>query len=107
MSYYLDSAVQHVSSACTASERVDTFRVDLASTAPDDAATSLPWYVTGGDLRDTARQHPHQPVPLPTAWRRVVNVDADGTLVGSEVVEIQGRAVATLPRSSRPVGPRA
>ncbi|MBD5786170.1 DUF4012 domain-containing protein [Cellulosimicrobium terreum] len=47
MSYYLDTAVRHTGSGCSATGRRDTFAVDLASTAPDDAATSLPAYVTG------------------------------------------------------------
>lgn len=50
MGYYLDTAVRHTGSRCTADGRVDTFAADLTSTAPADAATSLPWYVTGGGI---------------------------------------------------------
>jgi len=50
MGYYLDTDVRLTGSGCTADGRVDTFAVDLASTAPEDAATSLPWYVTGGGI---------------------------------------------------------
>ncbi|WP_415297073.1 DUF4012 domain-containing protein [Cellulosimicrobium sp. SJTW-1] len=48
MGVYLGSDVRLAGSTCTAADRVDTFEVDLASSAPADAATSLPWYVTGG-----------------------------------------------------------
>ncbi|MGW6267122.1 DUF4012 domain-containing protein [Cellulosimicrobium funkei] len=48
MGVYLGSDVRLAGSTCTAAGRVDTFEVDLASSAPADAATSLPWYVTGG-----------------------------------------------------------
>ncbi|WP_454041046.1 DUF4012 domain-containing protein [Cellulosimicrobium sp. Marseille-Q8652] len=50
MGYHLDTAVRHTGSRCTANGRVDTFAVDLTSTAPADAATSLPWFVTGGGI---------------------------------------------------------
>ncbi|MDF2846820.1 MAG: hypothetical protein K0R97_802 [Oerskovia sp.] len=103
MSYYLDSAVQHVSSECTASGREDTFRVDLASTAPADAATELPWYVTGGGISGTPPGNIRTDLFLyPPRGGRVLNVTADGTLTGSKVVENQGRAVATLPRELAP-----
>jgi hypothetical protein len=103
MSYYLDSAVQHVSSECTASGREDTFQVDLASTAPADAATELPWYVTGGGISGTPPGNIRTDLFLyPPRGGRVLNVTADGTLTGSKVVENQGRAVATLPRELAP-----
>ncbi|PJJ70282.1 uncharacterized protein DUF4012 [Sediminihabitans luteus] len=47
MSYYLDSSVEVVASRCEYLTRVDTVDVTLTSTAPADAATSLPAYVTG------------------------------------------------------------
>ncbi|WP_083260088.1 DUF4012 domain-containing protein [Cellulosimicrobium cellulans] len=50
MGWFLDSAVELTSSTCTDAGRVDTFAVRLASTAPPDAATALPWYVTGGGI---------------------------------------------------------
>ncbi|QDW61236.1 DUF4012 domain-containing protein [Oerskovia sp. KBS0722] len=103
MSYYLDSAVQHVSSECTASGRTDTFQVDLTSTAPADAATDLPWYVTGGGIAGTPPGNIRTDLFLyPPRGGRILNVTADGTLAGSEVVENQGRAVATLPRELAP-----
>lgn len=103
MSYYLDSAVQHVSSECTASGREDTFQVDLASTAPADAATELPWYVTGGGISGTPPGNIRTDLFLyPPRGGRVLNVTAEGTLTGSKVVENQGRAVATLPRELAP-----
>ncbi|MBD7952467.1 MULTISPECIES: DUF4012 domain-containing protein [Oerskovia] len=103
MSYYLDSAVQHVSSECTASGRADTFQVDLTSTAPADAATDLPWYVTGGGISGTPPGSIRTDLFLyPPRGGRILNVTADGTLAGSEVVENQGRAVATLPRELAP-----
>ncbi|MHA7133631.1 DUF4012 domain-containing protein [Oerskovia turbata] len=103
MSYYLDSAVQLVGSECTASGRSDSFRVDLASTAPADAATDLPWYVTGGGVAGTPPGNIRTDLFLyPPRGGRIVNLSADGALTGSEVVEIQGRAVATLPRELTP-----
>jgi hypothetical protein len=50
MSYFLDSSVELAASTCTDDGRVDTFTVRLTSTAPADAATRLPWYVTGGGV---------------------------------------------------------
>jgi hypothetical protein len=50
MGWFLDSAVELTGSTCTGDGRVDTFAVRLASTAPADAATTLPWYVTGGGI---------------------------------------------------------
>ncbi|GAA1730044.1 DUF4012 domain-containing protein [Isoptericola hypogeus] len=47
MSAYLDSSLTHVGSRCTPDGRVDTLELSLASTAPADAATSLPAYVAG------------------------------------------------------------
>ncbi|MEL7976499.1 DUF4012 domain-containing protein [Isoptericola sp. F-RaC21] len=47
MSAYLDSSLRVVASECTAAGRVDTLELTLASSAPGDAATSLPWYVAG------------------------------------------------------------
>jgi hypothetical protein len=103
MSYYLDSAVQLVGSECTASGRSDSFRVDLTSTAPADAATDLPWYVTGGGIAGTPPGNIRTDLFLyPPRGGRIVNLSADGALTGSEVVEIQGRAVATLPRELTP-----
>lgn len=103
MSYYLDSSVQHVTSECTASGRADTFRVDLTSTAPADAATDLPWYVTGGGIAGTPPGNVRTDLFLyPPRGGSILNVTADGTLVGSAVVENQGRAVATLPRELAP-----
>lgn len=103
MGYYLDTAVEHVSSECTASGRADTFRVDLTSTAPADAATDLPWYVTGGGISGTPPGNVRTDLFLyPPRGGRVVDVTADGALTGSEVVEIQERAVATLPRELAP-----
>ncbi|MCA5894405.1 DUF4012 domain-containing protein [Isoptericola sp. NEAU-Y5] len=47
MSAYLDASLSQVGSECTADGRVDTLELRLASNAPADAATSLPWYVAG------------------------------------------------------------
>lgn len=103
MGYYLDSTVELVSSECTATERVDTFRVDLASTAPDDAATELPWYVTGGGISGTPPGHIRTNLFLyPPRGGRIVNITTDGTLTGGEVVEIADRSVATLQRELTP-----
>ncbi|MFF2623488.1 DUF4012 domain-containing protein [Oerskovia jenensis] len=103
MSYYLDSTVQHVASECSASGRTDTFQVDLSSTAPGDAATSLSWYVTGGGISGTPPGSIRTDLFLyPPRGGSILNVTADGTLTGSEVVEIQGRAVTTLPRELAP-----
>ncbi|MBD7980419.1 DUF4012 domain-containing protein [Oerskovia merdavium] len=103
MDYYLDSSVQHVSSECTASGRSDTFRVDLTSDAPADAATDLPWYVTGGGISGTPPGNIRTDLFLyPPRGGRIVNTTADGTLTGSKVVENHGRAVAMLQRELSP-----
>lgn len=47
MSAYLDATLTHAGSECTADGRLDTLELSLASTAPEDAATSLPSYVAG------------------------------------------------------------
>ncbi len=103
MDYYLDSTVQHVASACSATGRTDTFRVDLTSNAPADAATDLPWYVTGGGISGTPPGNIRTDLFLyPPRGGRIVNTIADGTLTGSKVVDSHGRAVATLPRELSP-----
>jgi len=49
MDYYLDTEISVASAMCRA-DGLPTYRVTvtLTNTAPADAATSLPWYVTGG-----------------------------------------------------------
>lgn len=47
MSAYLDVSLTHARSRCTPEGRVDVLELRLASTAPADAATALPWYVAG------------------------------------------------------------
>ena len=103
MGYYLDTFVQHVSSECRATGRMDTFRVDLVSTAPTDAATDLPWYVTGGGNFGTPPGNVRTDLFLyPPRGGRVLDVTADGTLTGSDVVTVQDRAVATISRELAP-----
>ncbi|NNC11899.1 DUF4012 domain-containing protein [Planctomonas sp. JC2975] len=51
MDYYLRTAVQLGQATCRSDGRPDyVVRVTLTSSAPADAGTSLPWYVTGGGL---------------------------------------------------------
>jgi hypothetical protein len=54
MDYYLNSSVTVASAVCRNDRRPDyQVKVKLSSTAPADAATSLPGYVTGGDATQT------------------------------------------------------
>src|SRR5690606_503699 len=47
MQYYLETDVKHVDTVCGASERLDTIRVTLTSTAPPEAVDEFPPDVTG------------------------------------------------------------
>jgi hypothetical protein len=53
MDYYLDGAIAIASGICRVDQRPNfEVKVQLSSSAPQDAATSLPEYVTGGGLYD-------------------------------------------------------
>ncbi len=93
MSYYLASDVRVVGSTCTPDGRVDSFAVDLASTAPADAATSLPWYVTGGGISGVDPGVLRTFVVLyPPRDGRVTDVQRDGLPLPGQPGTIAGRA---------------
>ena len=97
MSAYLDSSLQVVGSECTAGGRVDTLELTLASTAPADAATSLPSYVAG--LPD--RAHPPGTLSLAVTVSgprggEAPRVERDGTAVGGDARTTHGRATQTV-----------
>lgn len=97
MSAYLDSSLSVVGSECTDRGRVDTIELALASTAPEDAATSLPSYVAGlpggasppGTLRlGVTVSGPH--------GGAVPRVERDGTAVGGEARTTHGRPTQSV-----------
>ncbi|WP_425955951.1 DUF4012 domain-containing protein [Xylanimonas sp. McL0601] len=96
MSWFLDTSVTLVSSRCTATGRVDTIDVTLTSTAPADAATSLPTYVAGwpdgihapGTIRTVLRVA--GPVGAPTP-----RLERDGAVLGLDTHPLGGRSVAS------------
>lgn len=97
MSAYLDSSLHVVGSECTATGRVDTLELTLASTAPDDAATSLPWYVAGVP----GRAHPPGTLSLgvTVAGPRdggAPRVERDGSAVGGEARTTHGRPTQSV-----------
>ncbi|MFE5292230.1 DUF4012 domain-containing protein [Isoptericola sp. NPDC056618] len=97
MSAYLESSLQVVDSECTAGGRVDTLELTLASTAPADAATSLPWYVAG--LPGRARPPGTLSLAVTVAGPRdaeAPRVERDGTAVGGEARTTHGRPTQTV-----------
>ncbi|MCB7136307.1 DUF4012 domain-containing protein [Cellulosimicrobium marinum] len=98
MSYYLDTDVRLTGSACSDAGRVDTYTVDLASTAPADAATALPWYVTGGGISGVEPGRVRTLVALyPPRGAAVGTVRLDGVGTGALSADVAGRRVASLP----------
>lgn len=95
MSWFLDSSVTLVASQCTPKGRVDTVDVTLTSTAPADAATSLPWYVAGlpggeqppGTIAAVLRVAGQQGAPTPRFER-------DGNTFGLDTHPLAGRSWA-------------
>lgn len=97
MSYFLDSAVELTTSSCTADGRVDTFAVRLASTAPADAATSLPWYVTGGGIAGVEPGVTRTFVVLyPPRGGRVTDVRLDDGSVSGQPGTVAGRSALSV-----------
>lgn len=98
MGYYLDTDVRLTASACTADGRVDAFRATLTSTAPADAATSLPWYVTGGGISGVEPGTVRTIVTLyPPRGGQVDSVRLGGAGAGTLVADVAGRRAAALP----------
>ncbi|OLT52260.1 DUF4012 domain-containing protein [Cellulosimicrobium sp. CUA-896] len=97
MGWFLDSAVELASSTCTADGRVDTFAVTLASTAPADAATSLPWYVTGGGVAGVEPGVTRTFVALyPPRGGRVTDARLDDAPVSGQPATVAGRAALSV-----------
>ncbi|GAB3093363.1 DUF4012 domain-containing protein [Isoptericola nanjingensis] len=97
MSAYLESSLHVVDGTCTAGGRVDTLELTLASTAPADAATSLPWYVAG--LPGRARPPGTLSLAVTVAGPRdaeAPRVERDGTAVGGEARTTHGRPTQTV-----------
>lgn len=97
MSAYLDSSLQVVGSECTPDGRVDTLELTLASTAPADAATSLPSYVAGLP----GRAHPPGTLSLGVTVSgprggAAPRVEQDGTAVGGDARTTHGRPTQTV-----------
>jgi len=97
MSAYLDSSLSVVASECTVAGRVDTLELSLASTAPEDAATLLPWYVAG------TPGGPHPPGTLSlgvtVAGPRAApapHVERDGAAVGGAARTTHGRPTQSI-----------
>lgn len=98
MSYYLATDVRLSGSVCTDGGRVDTFRAVLASTAPADAATSLPWYVTGGGISGVAPGNVRTIVVLyPPRDGVVGTVRVGEEPSGALVADVAGRRAASFP----------
>ncbi|MFE7407129.1 DUF4012 domain-containing protein [Isoptericola sp. NPDC057559] len=97
MSAYLDSALSVVGSECTASGRVDTLELTLASTAPEDAATALPSYVAG--LPGGAHPPGTLSLGVTVAGPRdggTPRVERDGAAVGGDARTTHGRATQSV-----------
>ncbi|WP_264031348.1 DUF4012 domain-containing protein [Cellulosimicrobium sp. SH8] len=98
MGYYLDTDVRLTGSACTDGGRVDTFSAALTSTAPADAGSSLPWYVTGGGISGVTPGNVRTVVVLyPPRGGEVGTVRVGGAPTGALVAEVGGRRAASLP----------
>lgn len=98
MGYYLDTDVRLTASACAAEGRVDSFRATLTSTAPADAATSLPWYVTGGGISGVEPGAVRTIVTLyPPRGGQVGPVRLTDAAAGTLVADVAGRRAASLP----------
>ncbi|MCK9795178.1 DUF4012 domain-containing protein [Isoptericola sp. 4D.3] len=97
MSAYLDSVLSVVDSRCTDGVRVDTLELTLASTAPADAATSLPWYVAG--LPDQAGPPGSLRLGVTVSGPRggeTPRVERDGSAVGGEARTTHGRPTQSI-----------
>lgn len=100
MSYYVRPDVSITWGACgsarTPGQRNISLSVKLTSDAPSDAATSLPWYITGGGLYGTppgiAKIIPN--VYLPEGFELVSAQASDGGTFTE--AEYQGRRVLTF-----------
>ncbi|WP_022900963.1 DUF4012 domain-containing protein [Humibacter albus] len=98
MDYYLHTSIGLQSAKCRADGRVNYLvRVTLSSDAPADAATSLPWYVTGAGLSGVPAGDTHTTVAV-YAPRGFVAIGAasGGKDVVVQRATDQGRAVAQL-----------
>jgi mRNA-degrading endonuclease toxin of MazEF toxin-antitoxin module len=83
---------------CTDGGRVDSFRATLTSTAPADAASSLPWYVTGGGISGVEPGDVRTVVVLyPPRGGEVGTVRVGGAPTGALVADVFGRRAASLP----------
>lgn len=103
MDYYLGSDVRIADTRCTADGRVDTFEVDLISSAPADAATSLPWYVTGGGISGVDPGIIRTQVVLyPPRGGEISDVTVDDASAVARLSEIDGRAALALPQDLAP-----
>ena len=100
MSYYVRPDVSIAWGACgsarTVGQRDLSLSIKLTSDAPSDAATSLPWYITGGGLYGTppgvAKVIPN--VYLPEGFELVSAQASDGGKFTE--AEYQGRRVLTF-----------
>ncbi|MFE5334301.1 DUF4012 domain-containing protein [Isoptericola sp. NPDC056573] len=97
MSAYLDSSLHVVGSECTDAGRVDTLELTLASTAPDDAAAVLPWYVAGVP----GGTHPPGTLSLGVTVAgprdgEAPRVERDGAAVGGEARTTHGRPTQSV-----------
>jgi hypothetical protein len=100
MSYYVRPDVSITWGACgsarTVGQRDISLSIKLTSNAPSDAATSLPWYITGGGVHGTppgiAKVIPN--VYLPEGFELVSAQASDGGTFTE--AEYQGRRVLTF-----------
>jgi hypothetical protein len=96
MSWFLQTSVRLVASECTSGGRLDTLEVTMASTAPADAATSLPSYVAGWPTPT------HTPGTLSTVLRvagpvgsPAPRVRRDGVPLGMDTHTLAGRSMGS------------
>ncbi|MHA7985474.1 DUF4012 domain-containing protein [Rathayibacter sp. CAU 1779] len=98
MDYYLHTKVQVAQAQCRSDGRADyVVRVTLASSAPADAGTALPWYVTGGGLSGVAPGDIHTTVAVyAPKGSIVVGASTGGADVPVQRITDDGHSVAHL-----------
>lgn len=103
LSYYLDTEVTLLASSCTAAGRVDTIEFRLTSNLSSDELSELPSYVTGVDLPEELLGTVRTNIALHSAvGGEVINITRDGTAIGGQFYDSNGRAVTVFTQDLAP-----